>query len=124
MSASRGAIRRPVRYAGRMARKKAPTKKAKDRVKPRSSAIEDDLVGKRIKIERATWDAISLMAREQMKDLDEITEEAFRDLLKKNGRTADFREALKMSARQAGGKAKDAQPSGKPSDRRKRGRTR
>lgn len=61
----------------------------------------DDLVGKRIRIERATWDAISLMAREQMKDLDEITEEAFRDLLKKYGRTADFREALKMSARQA-----------------------
>lgn len=64
----------------------------------------DDLVGKRIQIERATWDAISLMAREQMKDLAEITEEAFRDLLKKYGRTADFREALKMSARQAGKK--------------------
>jgi len=61
----------------------------------------DDLVGKRIRIDRATWDAISLMAREQMKDLDEITEEAFRDLLKKFGRTADFREALKMSAREA-----------------------
>ena len=41
-------------------------------------------------------------AREQMKDLPEITEEAFRDLLKKYGRTADFREALKMSAKQAG----------------------
>jgi len=67
-------------------------------------AAPDDLIGKRIRIDRATWDAISLMAREQMKDLDEITEEAFRDLLKKYGRTADFREALKMSARQAGTK--------------------
>jgi len=66
-----------------------------------TTTAPDDLVGKRIRIERATWDAISLMAREQMKDLDEITEEAFRDLLKKYGRTADFREALKMSARQA-----------------------
>jgi hypothetical protein len=61
----------------------------------------DDLVGKRIRIDRATWDAIALMAREQMKDLDEITEEAFRDLLKKYGRTADFREALKLSAKRA-----------------------
>lgn len=63
---------------------------------------EDDVVGKRIRIDRATWDAVSLMAREQMKDLDEITEEAFRDLLKKYGRTADFREALRMSAKQPG----------------------
>ena len=63
------------------------------------------------------------MMREQMKDLDEITEEAFRDLLRKNGRTADFREALKMSARQAGGK-EEAKPTGKPSTRRKRGRAR
>jgi hypothetical protein len=36
-----------------------------------------------------------------MKDIPEITEEAFRDLLKKYGRTADFREALKLSARRA-----------------------
>jgi len=81
-----------------MAKKKPPSPRA-----VRSTTTgPDDLVGKRIKIDRATWDAIALMAREQMKDLDEITEEAFRDLLKKNGRTADFREALKMSARKAG----------------------
>jgi uncharacterized protein YneF (UPF0154 family) len=41
------------------------------------------------------------MAREQMKDLPELTEEAFRNLLKKYGRTADFREALKLSARRS-----------------------
>lgn len=66
-----------------------------------SKAAADDLVGKRIQFDRATWDAIDLLAREQMKDLPEITEEAFRDLLHKYGRTADFREALKMSARKA-----------------------
>ncbi|MGH6664905.1 MAG: hypothetical protein ACREB2_08380 [Pseudolabrys sp.] len=60
-----------------------------------------DTVGKRIVFDRATWDAIELMAREQMKDLPEMTEEAFRDLLKKYGRTADFREALKLSARRS-----------------------
>lgn len=85
----------------------------------KATSGEDDLIGKRLRIDRATWDAISLMAREQMKDLDEITEEAFRDLLKKYGRTADFREALRMSAKQAG-----KQTAAKSSARRHRGRTR
>ena len=58
-----------------------------------------ELVGKRIQFDRTTWDAVALLAREQMKDHAEITEEAFRDLLKKYGRTADFREALKLSVR-------------------------
>jgi hypothetical protein len=88
-----------MRYAARMAKKKRQSTAAKGR--EAASGGEDDLVGKRIQIDRATWDAISLMAREQMKDLPEITEEAFRDLLKKYGRTADFREALKMSAKEA-----------------------
>lgn len=69
--------------------------------KPKVNPAADDLVGKRVQFDRATWDAIDLLAREQMKDLPEITEEAFRDLLKKYGRSADFREALKMSARRA-----------------------
>jgi len=41
------------------------------------------------------------MRREQMKDLQELTEEAFRDLLKKYGRTADTREAFRLSAKKA-----------------------
>jgi hypothetical protein len=96
-----GANRRDACYAGAMARKKRKVATGK---RTKAAAAEDDLVGKRIQIERATFGAISLMAREQMKDLPEITEEAFRDLLKKYGRTADFREALKMSAKQAGRK--------------------
>jgi hypothetical protein len=36
-----------------------------------------------------------------MKSIEEITEEAFRDLLKKHGRSADFREQLKLSVRAA-----------------------
>jgi hypothetical protein len=59
------------------------------------------LVGKRLQFDRETWNAIDLMAREQMKSVEEITEEAFRDLLKKHGRSADFREQLKLSARAA-----------------------
>lgn len=57
------------------------------------------LVGKRVQFDRATWEAVDLLAREQMKDIPEITEEAFRDLLKKYGRSADLREALKLSTR-------------------------
>ena len=89
-----------MRYASLMAKRKRQPAATKGR--KAASNDEDDLVGKRIQLDRATWDAIALMAREQMKDLPEITEEAFRDLLKKYGRTADFREALKMSAKQAG----------------------
>lgn len=74
--------------------------KAKPPSAPKKAAA-GDLVGKRIQFDRVTWDAVDLLARDQMKDLAEITEEAFRDLLKKYGRTADFREALKLSARGA-----------------------
>ena len=76
-------------------------KKTKPKIKAEIKSGSDDTVGKRVVFDRATWDAIDLLAREQMKDTPEITEEAFRDLLKKYGRTADFREALKLSARRA-----------------------
>jgi len=62
---------------------------------------DDDRVGKRVSFDRETWDAVDLLARDQMKDIQEITSEAFRDLLKKYGRAADLREALKLSARAA-----------------------
>jgi hypothetical protein len=73
------------------AAKKAKKKKSSNR----------GLVGKRLQFDRETWNAIDLMARDQMKSLEEITEEAFRDLLKKHGRSADFREQLKLSVRAA-----------------------
>lgn len=61
----------------------------------------EDRVGKRVVFDRETWGAVDLLARDQMKDIQELTEEAFRDLLRKYGRSADFREALKLSARAA-----------------------
>jgi hypothetical protein len=69
--------------------------------KKKSKAGPAELVGKRLRFDRETWNAIYLMARDQMKSIEEITEEAFRDLLKKYGRSADFREQLKLSARAA-----------------------
>jgi hypothetical protein len=70
----------------------------------------EDRVGKRVVFDRETWDAVDLLARDQMKNIQEITEEAFRDLLKKYGRSADFREALKMSARAASKSAAQKAP--------------
>jgi hypothetical protein len=77
-------------------RKKKSGGRAATRPAPKTAPA---FVGKRIKFDPETWDAVALLARDQMKDLDEITEEAFRDLLKKHGRTADWREALRLSAK-------------------------
>lgn len=74
---------------------------AKRRAKKSSTRKADDMVGKRLRFDRETWNAIDLLARDQMKSIEEITEEAFRDLLKKHGRSADFREQLKLSVRAA-----------------------
>ena len=70
-------------------------------VKRAAKKKKSDLIGKRLQFDRETWNAIDLMARDQMKSIEEITEEAFRDLLKKHGRSADFREQLKLSVRAA-----------------------
>ena len=64
-----------------------------------SPSLQPDLIGKRIQFDRETWQAVELLARDQMKEVQELTEEAFRDLLKKYGRTSDFREALRMSVK-------------------------
>jgi hypothetical protein len=68
----------------------------KRQAKPRKKS---DTVGKRLQFDRDTWNAINLLARDQMKDVGEITEEALRDLLMKYGRSADTREALKLSVK-------------------------
>lgn len=69
------------------------------RLRPAAKSSASDQVGKRLVFDRETWNAVDLLARDQMKDLQELTEEAFRDLLRKHGRTADLREALRLSAR-------------------------
>ena len=56
-------------------------------------------VGKRIRFDRDTWNAVEVLAQDQMKDIPEVVEEAMRDLLKKHGRSADFRQQLRMSAK-------------------------
>jgi hypothetical protein len=54
--------------------------------------------GKRVQLDDETWQALDLLARDQMKTFQELADEAFADLLKKNGRPVDLKDALRRSA--------------------------
>jgi hypothetical protein len=54
--------------------------------------------GKRVRLDDETWQALDLLGRDQMKDFQELADEAFRDLLKKHGRPVDLKDALRRSA--------------------------
>jgi hypothetical protein len=72
---------------------------------------------KLVEFDALTWQALDLLARDSMKTLQELADEAFRDLLRKYERPTDLKTALRQSARSS------ATPSGAPS-RRARGRRR
>jgi len=59
-------------------------------------------IGKRVMFDEATWAAVDLYARDSMRTFQELADEAFADLLKKHGRPADLRDALRRSARAIG----------------------
>jgi hypothetical protein len=59
-------------------------------------------IGKRVTFDRATWIALDLYARDNMKSFQEVADEAFADLLKKHDRPVDLKDALKRSARSIG----------------------
>ena len=54
-----------------------------------------------------TFHALDVLARDSMKSWQELSDEAFRDLLKKHGRADDLKTALKLSIKQA---ASDKKP--------------
>jgi hypothetical protein len=54
--------------------------------------------GKRIQIDEQTWQQLNLLGHDQMKEFQELADEAFRDLLKKYGRPVDLKDALRRSA--------------------------
>lgn len=56
------------------------------------------MVGKRVQIDETTWRQLDLLGHDQMKDFQELADEAFRDLLKKYGRPVDLKDALRRSA--------------------------
>jgi hypothetical protein len=76
-----------------------------------------DVRRKLVEFDAQTWQALDLLARDSMKTLQELADEAFRDLLLKYERPTDLKTALRQSARSS------ATPSGAPS-RRARGRRR
>jgi len=54
--------------------------------------------GKRVQIDEETWRQLDLLGHDQMKDFQELADEAFRDLLRKYGRPVDLKDALRRSA--------------------------
>jgi hypothetical protein len=52
---------------------------------------------KRVQFDDETWRALDLLARDSMKDFQELADEAFADLLKKHGRPTDLKSALRQS---------------------------
>ena len=54
--------------------------------------------GKRVQIDEQTWRQLDLLGHDQMKDFQELADEAFRDLLRKYGRPTDLKDALRRSA--------------------------
>ena len=56
------------------------------------------MIGKRIQFHDETWHELQVLASESMKSFPELADEAFNDLLRKHGRPATLKEALRRSA--------------------------
>ena len=54
--------------------------------------------GKRIQFDDETYAALDMLGKDSMKTFQELADEAFRDLLRKHGRPASLKEALRRSA--------------------------
>jgi hypothetical protein len=54
--------------------------------------------GKRVQFDDETWQGLDLLARDQMKTFQELADEAFAELLKKNNRPVGLKDALRKSA--------------------------
>ena len=63
---------------------------------------------KLIAFDPETWNALDLLARDSMSTIQELAEEAFRDLLRKHNRAVDLKTALRLSARESAVKAQEA----------------
>ena len=53
--------------------------------------------GKRVRFDQETWNALDVLARDSMRDFQELADEAFADLLRKHGRPVDLKTALRQS---------------------------
>jgi hypothetical protein len=62
-------------------------------------ARDTDEIRKRIAFDLETWLALDRLAKDRMVTIQELAEEAFRDLLKKHRRPTTLKEMLRESAR-------------------------
>jgi len=76
----------------------------------KSPEVRRKLVG----FDEEVWHALNLLSRESMKSLQELADEAFRDLLHKYKRPTDLKAALRESARPAAGRAMSRKRHPKP----------
>jgi hypothetical protein len=67
---------------------------------------------KLIEFDAETWQALHVLSQDSMKTLQDLADEAFRDLLRKHGRPVTLKEALRESARRL--------PANDPGDKPKR----
>jgi hypothetical protein len=93
------------------------------------AAIDAPYKRKLIAFDAEAWHALHLLARDTMKDVQELADEAFADVLKKYHRPTGLKEALRQSAREQSensGDEPDLKPlhSAKAPTSRRRGRTR
>jgi hypothetical protein len=56
---------------------------------------------KLIAFDQETWNALDLLARDSMSTIQELADEAFRDLLRKHNRAVDLKTALRLSAKKS-----------------------
>lgn len=66
----------------------------------KTSAVRRKLIA----FDEDTFQALDVLARDSMRTWQELSDEAFRDLLKKHGRSDDLKTALKLSIKQSGSK--------------------
>ena len=56
-------------------------------------------IRKRLEFDAETWHALQLFGRDSMRSLQELADEAFRDLLRKHQRPVTLKDALRQSTR-------------------------
>jgi hypothetical protein len=80
--------------------------------------------GKRVRFDNETWAAVALLARDSMRDLQELADEAFRDLLAKHHRPVTLKEQLRKSVADDEALSKPTSPASSPQPQPKRRRPR
>jgi hypothetical protein len=90
-------IRFPLSAAGRRGRPREET------ATKEHAQNEPPQRRKLIAFDGETWNALDLLARDSMKSIQELADEAFADLLKKHHRPTDVKQALRESARLTSG---------------------